>query len=216
MTPEPITSPSCARAASTKGDWRGCWEGRTVICIASGPSLTQEDCEACRASGHPVIVSNTTFRLCPWADVLFAFDYKWWREYGKEVESVFKGARVCCSPIRSHGVQMLHHEKWFQHFHNSGASSISLAVAAGAKRVILLGFDCQKTGGKTHWHGDHPKSLGNARSIGNWPKQFKNVATYASQSLVEVLNCSRETALKCFTRVNLEEVLLEASAEEWA
>ena len=57
------------------------WRGRTVVCIASGPSLTAEDCELVRESGCPVIVTNTTFRLCPWADMLYAFDRPWWNHY---------------------------------------------------------------------------------------------------------------------------------------
>lgn len=189
-----------------KDEWIDRWKGLEVVCIASGPSLTEADCESVRISGRPVIVTNTTFRRCPWADVLFAFDYRWWREYRAEVAS-FKGARVCCSQIKQEGVQVLIQQDWYQHFHNSGASAIALAVVSGARRILLLGYDCQKTYGHTHWHGDHPKSLGNAKSIGNWPKHFKNVAKYAADRGVEVLNCSRETALTSFPRAELEQVL---------
>lgn len=191
-----------------KGDWHDRWQGRTVICLASGPSLTPEDCETVRQTGHPVIVTNTTFRLAPWADVLFGFDGKWWREYRAEVEATFGGEKLTFSSAGpSLGVRTLHREAWFTHFHNSGASAISLAVVAGASRVLLLGYDCQKTGGKAHWHGDHPRSLGNAKSISNWPTQFRGVARYAKSKGVEVLNCSRSTALTCFPRASLEDAL---------
>ena len=133
-----------------KGEWRNRWPGRTVICIASGPSLTSEDCETAHASGHPVIVTNTTFRLCPWADVLFGFDGKWWREYMKEVDATFNGERLTCSTMgKSFGVPTMHQETWFRHFNNSGTAAISLAVETGASRILLLGYDCQRTGGKT-------------------------------------------------------------------
>lgn len=90
-------------------------------------------------------------------------------------------------------------------FGNSGAGAISLAVKAGASRVILLGYDCQKTGGMVHHHGDHPAGLGNAGSMPKWPEQFKRLA--ASLEGVEVINCSRETALTAFPRGELESAL---------
>lgn len=193
--------------------WVGRWEGQAVVCIGSGPSLTAEDCEAVRDARLPAIVTNTTFRMCPWAEVLFGFDCKWWEHYRDEVSRTFKGERLAYSPaVRSLGIPSLHGHDWFRHFHNSGASSISLAIVGGAARVILLGFDCQRVDGKTHWHGDHPKSLSNARSIGNWPTQFKGIARFAAGEHVPVLNASRATALTCFPRVSLAEVLAEEVA----
>lgn len=88
---------------------------------------------------------------------------------------------------------------------NSGCGAISLACFAGARRVLMLGYDCQKTGGKTHWHGDHPKGLGNAGSVHKWPAQFASLK--AKMSGVEIINCSRETALTVFPRASLEQTL---------
>lgn len=163
------------------------------------------------------IVTNTTFRLCPWAHVLMAFDARWWHQYVKEVRTVFDGHLVACSNgCKPYKVHSFNKESWFRHFGNSGAAAISLAICGGAKRVLMLGYDCQKTGGKVHWHGDHPAPLGNARSIANWPKQFKNVSKFAVEMRVNVINCSRETALACFPRVELSEALSAASVEAWA
>lgn len=74
----------------------------------------------------------------------------------------------------------------------------------------MLGYDCQRTGGKVHWHGDHPKGLGNAGSMPKWPQQFAKLK--AAMAGVEIINCSRETALTCFTRGDLETCLAEAAA----
>lgn len=191
-----------------KADWVDRWKGRTVVCIGSGPSLTEEDCERARRAGLPTIVTNTTFRRCPWADVLFGFDGSWWRVHRNEVEADFKGERITCSAIgKAMGAESLLYQDWYQSFSNSGASAISLAIAAGAARVVLIGFDCQKTGGAVHWHGDHPKELSNARSIANWPIHFRGVARLATHRGVDVINCSRATALTCFPRAALETVL---------
>ena len=186
------------------GEWLRAYAGRAVVVIASGPSLTEDDCEAVRKSGLPAFVVNTTFRRCPWADVLVAHDSKWWQTYGAEVESSFKGRRFRCGNAprmvgESGGSWLLQ----FRSFGNSGAAAISLAVLSGARRVVLLGVDCQRTGGATHWHGDHPAPLSNAVSIDRWPRKFEKVAQYARGNGCEVVNASRSTALQCFPRVTL-------------
>ncbi len=189
-------------------DWIGRWAGRAVVCIASGPSLTPEDCETVRAAGLPVIVTNTTFRLCPWADVLMAFDGKWWAHYADEVQSNFNGQRVACSKASvKYGATNIGGEKWFKSFNNSGAAAIALAAVGGAERIVLLGYDCQKTGGKTHWHGPHPAILSDAKSIDNWPIHFKNVARFCAEREVPVVNASRATAIKVFPRTTLADAL---------
>ena len=176
-----------------------------MICIASGPSLTVEDCLTAKASGHPVIVTNTTFQLYPWADLLFAFDAKWWALYHEEVEAVFKGRKLSYSrAVRHLGVESTHASEWFHNFGNSGACAIGIAMASGASKIVLIGYDCQATDGKTHWHGDHVAGLSNAISIKRWPAQFQNVATAAKNHGVQIINASRATGLKCFERQSLE------------
>jgi hypothetical protein len=188
--------------------WVDRWKGRTVVCIASGPSLTEDDCEAARQSGHPAIVTNTTFKRCLWADVLFAFDGAWLKCYRTEFQETFEGEVVTYSQLgKMLGAQPLHSQPWFRNFGNSGVNAISLAVATGAKRVVMLGYDCQRTDGKVHWHGDHPRPLGNAGSMVKWPKHFERVAKYAKEKGVEVVNASRQTALTCFPRMMLEDAL---------
>lgn len=137
-----------------------------------------------------------------WADAVFAIDAKWWERYLPEVERDFIGATYSCNDF--HGRVGLV-KKPFRAFGNSGAGAIALAVKAGASRVILLGYDCQFTGGKAHHHGDHPPGLGNAGSLPKWPDQFKRLA--ASIEGVEVINCTRQTALRAFPRMALEDSL---------
>ena len=195
------------------------WRGRTVFCLASGPSLTAADVELVRLTGHPTVVTNTTFRLAPWADALFAFDAKWWATkdprtgltHAQETERDFKGRRFCRSALGvNYGVETLHASSWFRGSGNSGTCAVALALAAGAARIVLLGYDCTfAPDGRRHWHGDHPPGLGNCLSIARWPLQFKRVARDAKAAGVRVTNCSRRTALDLFERIPLEQVLLE-------
>jgi len=153
-----------------------------------------------------VIVANTTYQIAPWADALFAIDLDWWKLHIKEINQDFKGSRFTVHPdaSRFHAIKLPTPE--FKTYGNSGAGCISLAVQANAKRIILLGFDCQKTGGKAHWHGNHPSSLHNAGVIEDWHKRFADQAKDFRD--IEIINCSRETALTCYHRSKLEDVLL--------
>lgn len=174
------------------------------MCIASGPSLRPEDCEAVRvwSERRPergVIVVNTTFRLCPWADVLYAMDHAWWQRYLQEVRATFCGALV--APGRLPGV----HRVPVEGVGNSGAGAIVLAAQWNATKIVLLGYDCQYTGGKAHWHDDHPRGLGNAAALPGWLADFKRLLPRMSG--VQVVNATRETALDAFPRVELEEAL---------
>lgn len=196
-----------------KDKWLGRWTGQTVVCLASGPSLTVEDCELVRTAGHPVIVTNTTFRIAPWADVLFGMDSAWWAAHHKEVDEVFQGARLSLGQnVAKYGAKSLATQPWFRGFGNSGTCAVSLAVTCGASKVLMLGFDAQKTGGRVHWHGDHPKSLSNGRSMKTWPGKFAQLAAFARRRGCCVLNVSRETSLTCFERGDLE-TALAATAE---
>lgn len=218
--PRGTRSFSWRRSVSTKADPPAPkWRGRTVFCLASGPSLTAEDVELVRQSGHPTVVTNTTFRLAPWADALFGFDARWWATkdprtgltHAQETERDFWGRRFCRSALGvNYGVESLHASSWFRGSGNSGSCAISLAVAAGAHRVVLLGYDCTfAPDGRRHWHGDHPPGLGNCLSIARWPLQFQRVKREAVAARCGVINCSRRTALDVFPRASLEEVLRE-------
>ena len=78
-------------------------------------------------------------------------------------------------------------------------------VHFGARRIYLLGYDCQHTGGQRHWHGDHPKGMGNAGTVAKWPRQFRELVRFVPGA--QIINCSRETALTVFPRAPLESVL---------
>lgn len=181
-----------------------------AVCLASGPSLTVEDVEAVRqwrqgAEDRLVVVANSTFRAAPWADALFAMDTQWWMRHREEVDRVFRGAKYTTSSIwLTVGATKL--PKPFKHFFNSGAAAISLAERLGATRIALLGYDCQHApDGRTHWHGSHPDGLGDAATIKRWPERFEQLAKTLR---VPVVNCSRQTALKCFERGDIETFLL--------
>ena len=90
---------------------------------------------------------------------------------------------------------------------NSGHQAIQYAYQAGAARILLLGYDMQHTGGRRHWHGDHPAGLTNAEGINQWVKHFTPLARDLDYFGVEVINCTTETALTCFKRGEISDYL---------
>lgn len=175
-----------------------------VVCIASGPSLTVDDVELVRkwrleGYGRGVIVTNNTFRMASWADALYFMDGEWWQHYGKEAKDGFFGNII--APRDIVGVEKAHIRSF-----NSGAGAIILAAQNGAKKIILIGYDAKKSDdGKAHWHEDHPKSMGNAGEVNNWPRKFNDMVSVLDG--IDVINASRDTALTAFRRDTLENAL---------
>lgn len=90
---------------------------------------------------------------------------------------------------------------------NSGFQALNLAVLFGCTRILLLGFDMQKTGGRSHWFGDHPGKLNRTSPFPEFRKAFEAAAPQLAAAGIEVINCSRETALTCFPRQPIEAAL---------
>ena len=91
---------------------------------------------------------------------------------------------------------------------NSGYQAINLAYLFGAKKIILLGFDMKRgENKKAHWHADHPGILNKDVPVKTWIKNFIRLAEDLKVEGVEVINATRDTALECFNKLNLEDAL---------
>ena len=73
------------------------WPGETVICVGTGPSLTQADVDFCQGKAR-VIVVNNAYKLAPWADALYAADDKWWT--WEKGAPTFAGMKYTIAPTR--------------------------------------------------------------------------------------------------------------------
>lgn len=179
----------------------GLMQGKTVVCIGSGPSLTQDDCDRVEASGLVTIVINSSWMRAPFAHYLYAGDYNWWKFNHQKIGG--KAERWTSSYNASVQFNLRYHDSKETQWH-SGLRAVKFAEFQGAAKVILLGFDCSVNKG-VHWHGEHPHTSNpQAFTCNEWRKQF---AKYAKEAKIPIINCSRETALTCFPRANLEETL---------
>lgn len=191
------------------------------LVIASGPSLTRDDCDALRGIG-PTIAVNCAVFFAPWADYLFAADSVWWRYYAPKI-AWFKGHRVSRTH-RAFGVEQWRGSTWKRTGGNSGHMAIQYAVDRGAREIALIGFDQRKTNNKAHFHADHPKeaddgrrtNMANAGGVAAWPRMMAKTAIELSERGVSVVNLSRATALTCFPRVTVEHFLEKCDADRTA
>lgn len=197
--------------------WRRLWAGKTAFVLASGPSLTLSDVTLVRryARAHdcPVLVTNSTYRLAPWADVLFFHDSQWWRVHGEDVLRNFAGQIVTVCEL-DHPRMLNLRKQPFNAYKNSGGGAISFAMYAGARRVITLGLDGQPApNGRQHWHAPDPV-LGDATGLSLFLPCFPALEQDAAQQGVEIINASRQTAITCFQRQPLESILATNLVEE--
>lgn len=84
---------------------------------------------------------------------------------------------------------------------NSGYQTINLAVLAGARRIVLFGYDGRVgAGGRTHFHDGHPdKTHG-----GLYAQNFRSMVEPLAKLGVEIVNCSPGSAIDAFPRVPLD------------
>lgn len=201
--------------------------GSTVVCVASGPSLVKEDLELVRDACWPMIVTNSTWKAAPYADVLYACDKEWWdHAENRPTAAEFDGLRVTqhedvamnrrpgepriFRAPRKRGQHVLSFDpSYIGDGENSGFQALNLAVHFGARRIVLLGYDMGLAAdGRAHHHPDHTKSRNpEAESFLKWIPHFNASADALIAHNIEVVNCSRASALTCFLRVDLRRVV---------
>lgn len=202
------------------------WEGRTVAIIAGGPSFKPEWMTRIATHDWRVIAVNNSYTIAPAAEVVFFADKRWY-EVHKSALATHTGFKVTIDAnkrgsagqtLLPEPVYTLRRGKDFglsdrpDTLHtgsNGGYMALNFACLAGAKRVLLFGFDMKSTKQKTHWHKGHPwqHSLSVYKQL-MLPK-FKSAALDCEKLGVVVENVSTDTALRVFPIVEPEKILNE-------
>ncbi len=201
------------------------WPGKTVVCIAGGPSLNLPHVRltaiARRKDRIRVVAINDAVYPAWWADVLYACDHRWWLKH--EGVPGFRGLKVSISNARGHlreftDIQFVENTgtdgidtspTGIRTGSNGGYQAINLALHFGAKRIVLLGYD-MKFGdeGKTHWFGDHDDWKLKERTVENvFIPKYAALAKAFRKLDVEILNATPDSALTVFEKVKLESVI---------
>jgi len=188
--------------------------------------MSKDVADTVRAYEVPTIAVNDTARLAPWAHMLYACDYTWWMHHANWALK-FRGLKVTIDDsvpfpavlcLRTHRDNTIGNplvsgletdSEYIRTGNNSGYQAVSIAIHAGATRILLCGFDM--AGG--HWFGSHPPGLTDAdpnvhRNL--FIPEFEKLAKILPAG-VEIINCTPGSALQCFPMGNLEEELRRAS-----
>jgi hypothetical protein len=190
------------------------WVNQTVAIVASGPSLLKSDVDKLKGKVR-VIAVNDSWRLCPWADVLYAADRAWWQHHAYVKQ--FEGERWTQQQghiawrqeatdagldivVSAHKPGVSFDPSIIHTGNNSGFQALNLAVLFGATKILLLGIDCAIIDGKTHWFGDHPGKLKKNSPYAVFLRAFKFASTGLASAGINVVNCSQQSALTCFQR----------------
>ena len=198
------------------------WPGATVVCLASGPSLTEalpavERWHAADADDpRRAIAVSDAYRLAPWADLLYSCDAAWWRLHLERVKARFIGACVtidaCLEDDRvltlgQDARGMSDDPSTLGTGSNSGYQAVNLACLLGARRVVLVGYDMRRVHGRSHFFGEHPEPLGVSSPYALFIEAFAAAAGWLRDRGVEVVNCTPGSALTCFPFKPLEDAL---------
>lgn len=209
---------------------------KTIVCIGTGPSLSLSQIDAVREKGFSLFGCNLVYRLVSDLELLYGCNYEFWeyywsrglRDYSAEKWTTnHEAAQVFGlnwiaernAPGLSLDAGVIHHG------HGSGYSLVSMAWRERPDRIVLLGYDCKYAPdydahsgfpGSTPRHffegGEYPASMQ------HWPSvQVKNgvhvelvdlYRSIAAQNLpCEFINCTPDSAIDCFPRMDISEVL---------
>jgi hypothetical protein len=128
------------------------WSGKAVVCIATGPSLTDAQIELVRvarvADAVRVIVVNDAYLVAPFADVLYYADQKWrgwqvsgiervwpWRKFAavevREAFAAFRGQRCSVSRKTSNGPKLHEDTEYLRILLSDSLSTDRTGLATG-------------------------------------------------------------------------------------
>lgn len=199
--------------------WCPDWTGETVALVASGPSTKLVNLNAIGRHVR-VVAINSSYRLTPNADVLYACDARWYiRNRGamgfrglkvsqdKHAMEVFPEIKRIVAVKGSDALQFaqLGYVCWAG---NSGMQALNMVAQWGVKRILLIGYDMTIEHG-LHWHGAHVGGLPNPQEahINRWRRLMDYAYAQLVERGIEAINCSPLSALKNYPRMSLEDAL---------
>lgn len=197
--------------------WFPDWRKEICVIVASGPSAKSVDISRARGEAKFIVI-NDSWQLAPWADMLYAGDYDWWRKWNgckqfagskvtidHQASLDFDLKQVFCNRVDSR----LNFEEdgdigWGG---NSGFGALNLAVKFGCRYICLVGYDHRLDQGK-HWHPDHPSGMHNPlpRNVYGWKNAMQAAGEILREKGIKVWNCSPVSALTVFDKMAFEEL----------
>lgn len=203
----------------------GDWSGKTVVVVATGPSVTLADIRLvalAHIGGAKVIAVNDAAYPCWFADIAYSSDIPWWSRHSLDGFPGWKcGLRYCegASMISPPGIGAIEASgrdgfdpdpRFIRHGGNSGYAAMHIAAHLGAARLVMVGFDHTSS----HWFGDHPDGL--QRTPTKYSQMIPRYAALAAalaERHVQVVNCSPVSAIPYFRKASLAAALEDSCVQ---
>lgn len=188
-----------------------------VLILATGPTSKKFGVDLFRGKAF-VIAVNDAYRLCPWADMIYACDYDWWCFHAAYVRGL-QGEKVTLRhdvniPVIG-GVREVPAIKFPRRGfsagpeifmgHNSGYQALQIAAGLSNK-IWLAGFDMGATG-NTHFFGDHPPQLANGSDYKLFVEDFEE-SKHSINSLLDVTLLTAPSGLAHLFKTSTPEAVL--------
>ena len=180
-----------------------------------------------------VIGINVAYLLGDWLDMVFFGDIGFFLKHQSGLAS-FAGLKVSCHHSvekygwvkytprdTKHPRGISDNPKMVSWNSNSGSAAISIAANAGAKRIILLGFDMKLDGEKKqHWHDAYGRIANRDKRDPRKPihlpfdrhlRGFVEIAKDAQRRGIEIINANPDSAITQFRKFTIKELLFDNS-----
>jgi len=89
------------------------------------------------------------------------------------------------------------------HGANSGVGAIGLAYCLGANPIYLMGYDCNKVNGASHFHDGYGPETPD-RVLESFVKDFDDLAKLIGPTGTRVINTNPDSAVRCFQFGDIE------------
>jgi|ERR1044071_5173109 hypothetical protein len=193
------------------------WDGETAVIYGGGPSLNQADVDYARTRFRR-IACNDAFLLDPDCEVLCWCDCRWYLWNKNEIKRHCGKYRIAWKHVPQiagareiHFLQQLDSQKSLLKdpryiiANNTGLGALQIAYHFGAKRILLLGFDMRRVNKQMNWHQRHQKSVPPG-ALDLFRTRIENMAPALDRRGVEVINCTKDSALRCFPYRDIREI----------
>lgn len=188
-----------------------------AILAAPGPSLTTEVVNILRdvRDRFVIIGVGDAYKVIDFMDEHYACDGKWWRIHGDKINELYpelhkwchdeEGAQYGARTVEGRGSSGFSEDPKYIHTgQNSGYQALNLAYLWGCTKMILVGYNMQKVGNKTHFFEGREPGLNRNSPYNNFKKNYNNIQPKIKEMIV---NCTPNSALTAFKQSTLEQEL---------
>jgi hypothetical protein len=195
------------------------FEGEAAFVMATGPGLGVDTVDYIYSlDGYRYIGISDCYRCCPYLDLFYACDHRWWNIHRDNVAKwgSSRGGYWCTEKktkevyrdlnwIPGKSGQGWSKDQGLIHYgSNSGYQILNIAYLTGVTTMILVGFNMMVVGDQRHFFGNHPKGLSQNSSYQSFARQFQTIKVPPG---VDVINASSPTRLDAFPKMTLRDAV---------